>query len=311
MMNEEMKTKAVNAEIKGRTFICPEFNLETETIINLLEKNREAVLVTNRSRWRMLERELEEFIASMTMPEGLKLSSFGSWNEGDGYKWGKKEEGTYEDFLDSKNAVDDFKPSDAVIYGVKLGDDAPEKCESLHGDSETSVLEKVAEIIGTKLSTREQFVAANARGYIPEMTVLAKKLGLSDAGIEEIVSEIRLADRKAQGICSEEESKAECAIRSAKEFGTTLFVRYDGLRPLPVVDRLFGKEFLVYCAPDMSFYSHKPRDPKFFEYHGSRAREFFEAFGGVIDEGNIWKISEEDLKEKGFSVKEVLKFLSK
>ena len=88
--------------------------------------------------------------------------------------------------------------NDIIIYGIELNEDItpPSNYAAIDHHNERadrpSSLEQVAELFGVKLDRWQRLVAANDKGYIPEM----KKMCATDEEIEAI----READRKAQGV---------------------------------------------------------------------------------------------------------------
>ena len=72
-----------------------------------------------------------------------------------------------------------------------------------HGNNDKmpSSLEQVAEILGISLDRKHQLIAANDRGYIPEM----EKYGATSQEIKSI----RKEDREAQGVSEENEKAAK------------------------------------------------------------------------------------------------------
>lgn len=219
-------------------------------------------MVTNQAwgaSWDGLETEIKDEISRL-MNSGLRLSSPGSWTCGDGYRWAVRVDGTYEEFLNERRPVlGEFTPAQyTTVYGVELQGTAPAGCvnidhhcyENDDRSNEKSSLEQVAEILGHKLSVREQFIAANDKGYIPAMKALAETFSLSEEGAEEIISEVRLADRNAQGITPEQEVLAEEAIASKEVDGDLTVVTLAHSKCATVTDRLFGQhtELLIVCG---------------------------------------------------------------
>lgn len=100
-----------------------------------------------------------------------------------------------------------------------------------------SALEQVAGLLGTTMDRKMKLIAANDREYIPGLM----KLGATN---EEIM-EIRLADRKAQGVTDEDESKAEKAIKAKKTYNGLIVVESETGKFSPICDRLFPYRKLI------------------------------------------------------------------
>ncbi len=102
-----------------------------------------------------------------------------------------------------------------------------------HGDrsSEPASLLQVLSLLGLEPSRKQQLIAANDSGFIPAMLAVG-------ASAEE-VAEVRLLDRKAQGITSEQEKEAERAIAVAETINGVTVVRMAHSKCATVTDRLF------------------------------------------------------------------------
>lgn len=141
------------------------------------------------------------------------------------------------------------------VYGIELQEDmaAPDNYIRIdhHNDyaKKESSLQQVAAILNYPLNRYQQLVAANDRGYIPEMY----RAGATD--LETI--QIRLADRKAQGITFEEEMQAEKAIDGGMmSFDDGLItVKAYSSHFSPICDRLFPyRQLLIHTDHECVFY---------------------------------------------------------
>lgn len=110
-----------------------------------------------------------------------------------------------------------------------------------------SALEQVAAVLGKELDRYQQLVAANDRGYIPEML----RLGATT----EEVDRIREADRKAQGVTEEEEQAALEDIDGRRRYGSLTVVKTRAERFSPICDRLYPYgRLLVYNERELTYY---------------------------------------------------------
>lgn len=102
-----------------------------------------------------------------------------------------------------------------------------------HGDrsNEPASLLQVLDLLGLEPSRLQQLIAANDSGFIPAMLALG--------ATQEEVSEVRLLDRKAQGITAEQETEAERAIAVAETINGVTVVRMAHSKCATVTDRLF------------------------------------------------------------------------
>ncbi len=121
------------------------------------------------------------------------------------------------------------------------------------GAEKPTALEQVFDLLGlpSEAWTRwHTLVAANDRGYIPELLVMG--------ATPEEIRQVRAADRAAQGVTSEEEAEAERGIAQGQLFlgGRLMVVWLGHNRASSVVDRLEstlggpGFENLLVISPD-------------------------------------------------------------
>ncbi len=93
---------------------------------------------------------------------------------------------------------------------------------------------QVLDLLGVEPSRYQQLVAANDCAYIPGM--------LSMGATPEEVAAVRLADRAAQGISSEQEAEAERAIAAATTVNGVTIVRMSHSKTATICDRLFNPD---------------------------------------------------------------------
>ena len=116
----------------------------------------------------------------------------------------------------SKQVTEFGNNPEYLICGIELKNDLGSlpvnyKLIDHHGNNDKmpSSLEQVAEILGISLDRKHQLIAANDRGYIPEM----EKYGATSQEIKSI----RKEDREAQGVSEENEKAAKNAIAENME----------------------------------------------------------------------------------------------
>lgn len=139
------------------------------------------------------------------------------------------------------------------LYGIELQEDmaAPDNYIRIdhHNDysGKESSLQQVAALFSYPLNRYQRLVAANDRGYIPEM--------LRQGATPEEVARIRRADRKAQGVTAEEEEEAEKAVARKKAYGDLTVVQACSSHFSPICDRLFPyRRLLVHTDRECTFY---------------------------------------------------------
>ena len=93
---------------------------------------------------------------------------------------------------------------------------------------------QVLSLLGVEPTRRQLLIAANDSGYIPAMLALG--------ATPEEIAEVRLADRAAQGISSEQEREAERAIAAAKTVNGVTIVKMAHSKTATVCDRLFSQD---------------------------------------------------------------------
>ncbi len=134
-------------------------------------------------------------------------------------------------------------PIGALPVFIELKLDVPYPENSIvvdhHGDragkDKKTAIEQIAGMLGVELDRKQQLISANDKGYIRGM----KRLFATD---EEIL-EIREMDRKAQGISTEDERRAEESVSRRSERVGESAVIIDSLtnRAAPLTDRLYDR----------------------------------------------------------------------
>jgi len=143
---------------------------------------------------------------------------------------------------------------DSPVYGIELKEDipCPKNYHSIdhHNSKEdnASSLEQVADILGIKLTRRQMLVAANDKGYIPAMMEMG--------ATKEEIADIRLQDRKTQGISDADEHLAEESIEKfLATYGDLYVVKSLTSHFAPICDRLYPyHELLVYTDEEWVYY---------------------------------------------------------
>lgn len=93
---------------------------------------------------------------------------------------------------------------------------------------------QVLSLLGVEPTRRQLLIAANDSGYIPAMLALG--------ATPEEIAEVRLADRAAQGISSEQEREAERAIADATVVNGVTIIKMAHSKTATVCDRLFNPD---------------------------------------------------------------------
>lgn len=141
------------------------------------------------------------------------------------------------------------------IYGIELENDlyidyGLYRAIDHHNDlsDAPSALEQVMELLGLPMTRKYQLIAANDKSYIPGMIALG--------ATEDEITDIRKADRKAQGVTENEELLAEKAISENLICrGNIVVVKALSSRFSPICDRLYPYgSLLVYTSGEWMFY---------------------------------------------------------
>lgn len=145
------------------------------------------------------------------------------------------------------------------IYGIELRTDiTPPSNYTLidhHNDfsSNPSSIEQVAKLLNIDLTFRQKLIAANDKSYIEGM----KSLGATDAQI----TEIRRADRKAQGVTELEEQQAQYALENLmQKEGHLTIVKSLTSSFSPICDYLYPCEHLLIYTEEEWVYYGKSRN---------------------------------------------------
>lgn len=154
-----------------------------------------------------------------------------------------------------RDVVEEYAGSPEVtLYGVELMEDMPAPANYVRIDHHNdfagcpSSLEQVMTVLGLPMNRHQRLVAANDARYIPGM----ESLGATPAEI----AEIRLADRRAQGVTDADEHAAELAARQVSGDASTLYVvRTEIHKFSPICDRLYPyRRLLIYNDTEFMFY---------------------------------------------------------
>ena len=169
-----------------------------------------------------------------------------------GLSWEAPSLSSYEDVLNQ------YSPEEYNIYGIELNNDLtfpPYNYHEIdhHGKKDylPSSLEQVAALLRHELTLEERLIAANDKGHVRGMKALLENAkeaeGMSETEKERMIQEIRIRDRKSQGVTPEEEVAAEKEIAQDKFFvKDNLVVFQTGLNHFsPIVDRLSRYDRIV------------------------------------------------------------------
>lgn len=111
-----------------------------------------------------------------------------------------------------------------------------------------SSLEQVADLLKINLSRRQLIIAANDKGYIPAMLELG--------ATQEEIEEIRLSDRKAQGVTNEDERLAEVSVHNylTREQDLVIVASLTS-KFSTITDRLYPcNRLLIYTDHELTYY---------------------------------------------------------
>ncbi|NLJ07114.1 MAG: hypothetical protein GX437_05540 [Sphingobacteriales bacterium] len=142
-----------------------------------------------------------------------------------------------------------------LIYGIELISDipAPENYRIIDHHNQLSQLpsslEQVAEILGIKLNRYQKLVAANDKGYIPEM--------IKNGATTDEIEKIRRSDRKSQGVTKSDEFLGIKSIHeNCKIINNVAVIRSLTYKFSPITDRLFGKynKLIIYTEKNLCYY---------------------------------------------------------
>lgn len=183
-----------------KLFLLGGYDLEMITIKQMLEGRKDCVVLDKHLRW-----------------DNAKLSA-------------------YQDDLHLYQEYD--------IFGIELQEDTPLPHNyhriDHHNDwaHKPSVLEQVAMVVGIQLNRDQLLVAANDRGYIPEMQAFG--------ATEEEIADIRKRDRAAQGVSENDEALAEQSLtQNLSRYGNLIVVKSLTSRFSSICDKLFPYQRLI------------------------------------------------------------------
>lgn len=192
-------------------WITPKNDLEAKTIIEMLQREGEQVLVTRQS-WGASWEELEDEI---------------------------------------KAKIVEAKQNGQDVYGVELRGDSKGAINVDHHIYEEedrsnpkSSIEQVAEILGVELTLDEQFISANDKGYIRAMEKLGEELGIRPEDLKEIIYNIRMRERKIKGATIEQEAQVQEVIEKLGDLSEKrdyISIELPHSNTVIVTDRLYGK----------------------------------------------------------------------
>ena len=273
---EQMRRSWGPVSRSGRIWIVPDNDLESKTIIELLQRRGEIYYVTRQqwgASWDMLEPEIFEQLSedgfevdseqvSLLRKYDKQIEAYREELNSISDDLERKKE--LEEAIEVTTAARKSLASDMIasintqaegmnktVYGVELQGSsrgATNIDHHIYGDDDRSnpksSIEQVGEITWTDLSLDERFVAANDKGYIPEMERLGHELGINEEDLQEIISNIRMRDREAQGVTPEQELQVAEAVEKLGEIkGKKKFIRIrlPHSKTSTVTDRLYGK----------------------------------------------------------------------
>lgn len=162
--------------------------------------------------------------------------------------WSNARLSNYADLIETK------KNEYTCIYGIELEEDiaVPKNYIRIdhHNDFSTkkSSLEQVANILNCDLNRYQQLVAANDCCYINGLEELI--------ATQKEIEQIRLLDRKYQGVTAAEESVAEMELKTnCLQVGSLLIVKTSLDRFSPFTDRLYPfEELIVFNDKELVYY---------------------------------------------------------
>ncbi|MDP3831202.1 MAG: hypothetical protein Q8Q47_08025, partial [Ignavibacteriaceae bacterium] len=160
--------------------------------------------------------------------------------------WGAKSS----DYADELTTVNNQTP---VLIELTLDTAIPNNSIIIdhHNKYETnnSSIEQVAELLGIELNRWQKLIAANDKGFVPEMERIC--------ATKEEIEKVRAADRKAQGVTEEDERLADESIEKNKtvENGITV-IKSLTEKFSPISDRMYGKtdSLLVFTDHSLTYY---------------------------------------------------------
>ncbi|MDR2915342.1 MAG: hypothetical protein LBV74_11010 [Tannerella sp.] len=162
-----------------------------------------------------------------------------------------------------------------------------------------SSLEQIASLLNIKLDREQQLIAANDRGYIPAM------IAMEASGDE--IRQIRLADRRAQGVTASDEQFAEDAVSDRIEANGIIIVKSATNSFSPITDRLYPYDrLLIYTADELIYYGtgklrlvgiYKKEILEGKMFHGGGDSGFIGTVRSAYTEQEIITLKEEIIKQ--------------
>lgn len=199
-----------------------------------------------------------------------------------GLRWDNAQVSAYAQVLKQYGDCPDW-----TIYGVELGTDISLPCNykviDHHNENrdKPSALEQVAEILGVTLDRYQQLVAANDKGYIKAMKCAIPNV--TDAEM----NDIRLKDRRAQGVTDTDERLAQMAINVNKEdCGELVIVKALSPKFSLISDLVYPYDnLLIYMDDRWCFYGKKTN--RIRQLFGQETKEGYLYYGGDVAEGYV------------------------
>lgn len=150
-----------------------------------------------------------------------------------------------------KEVIDQHKDDLVVTIELREDTEVPTKYLAIDHHNERNVekssIEQVADFLGLELNRYQQLVAANDKAYIPGMMALGAS--------QEEINEIRLKDRRCQGVTEEEEATAVEELKDCRFEDGVAYVKTTLNRFSPFTDRLFGqKKIVAYNEHEICYY---------------------------------------------------------
>jgi len=249
----ELMRKADNAQKVGDFDMMKYYDAEIEKINEILYGSFKGIVENQRKLWVVPSNDLE----AQTIIEMLERN--GENYVVTGQTWGASWEGLEPEI---RKEVEKAIKAGNKVYGIELQGNVNGVINIDHHtygkddrSNPKSSIEQVAEILGVELSLDEKFVAANDKGFIPAMEKLGEELGISKEDLQQIIDNIRMRDRLAQGVSMEQEVEAQEAVEALGEInGRKEYILVDNLphsKTSTITDRLYGKyENLLVISTD-------------------------------------------------------------
>lgn len=294
--------------------------LETEIFEELSE--RDALQMTKEEHGKLLE--IDDLINKLNQRISELQSSYYSMPDGEEKTNIEMQIGNLKEMLAvavtrrielAESLLGTIDPDKVDVYGIELQGNAGGARNIDHhayGEDDRrnpkASIEQVADIIEVPLSIEEQFVAANDKGFIPEMEKLGAENGLTGQDLEAIIQNVRMKDRMAQGITLEQEAQAKAAIEQLGnlEGRREFIVDLPHSKTATVCDRMYGKydELLIISGDgETNFFGSAPiiqmLDDRFpGGWKGGQLEQGSGFWGGYADQKAIRKAVQEKFDKK-------------